>query len=65
MILKFLPSFSHRQYSLSGTYRKILEIPTNLSWKIMYYKEKDDDLIIPDIDMMKNIILPESKPGTL
>lgn len=42
-----------RKYSLGGSYRKILGIPTNFSWKIVHYNEKHDDLILSDIDEMR------------
>ncbi|KOC67598.1 Pseudouridylate synthase 7 like protein [Habropoda laboriosa] len=43
----------NKKYSLGGTYRQILQIPSNLSWKIMHYKEKHSDLIMCDIDEMR------------
>nr|XP_033325062.1 pseudouridylate synthase 7 homolog [Megalopta genalis]XP_033325063.1 pseudouridylate synthase 7 homolog [Megalopta genalis] len=49
----------NKKYSLGGAYRKILEIPTNLSWKIMHYKEKHSDLILCDIDEMRKQLPPE------
>jgi len=50
---------------LSGAYRKIIEIPTNLSWKIMHYKEKHDNLILSDIDEMRKHKVPQNEPGKL
>lgn len=50
---------------MSGAYRKIIEIPTNLSWKIMRYKEKHDNLILSDIDEMRKCKPPQDEPGKL
>lgn len=54
----------YRKYSLGGAYRKILQIPLDLSWKIMRYKAKHDDLISSDIDEMKQVTPPKDNPGT-
>ncbi|XP_012222179.2 pseudouridylate synthase 7 homolog [Linepithema humile] len=51
----------NKKYSLSGAYRKIIEIPTNLSWKIMHYKEKHDNLILSDIDEMRKHKPPQDE----
>lgn len=53
---------SNKKYSLSGAYRKILQIPTKLSWKIMHYKEKHDNLILSDIDEIRKLKVPENNP---
>ncbi|XP_050453548.1 pseudouridylate synthase 7 homolog [Cataglyphis hispanica] len=53
---------NNKKYSLSGTYRKILQIPMKLSWKIMYYKEKHDNLILSDIDEMRKLVSPQNNP---
>ncbi|XP_076277705.1 pseudouridine synthase 7 [Lasioglossum baleicum] len=52
----------NKKYSLGGAYRKILQIPTNLSWKIMHYKEKHSDLISCDIDEMRKLAAPKDNP---
>lgn len=52
----------NKKYSLGGTYRKILQIPSNLSWKIMHYKEKHSDLIMCDIDEMRKSTAPKDEP---
>ncbi|KYN37738.1 Pseudouridylate synthase 7 like protein [Trachymyrmex septentrionalis] len=54
---------NNKKYSLSGAYRNILEIPTNLSWKIMHYENKHDDLILSDIDEMRKHTSPQDKPN--
>lgn len=36
-----------------------------LSWKIMYYKNKHDNLILSDIDEMRKIASPQNDPGKL
>ncbi|EFN89955.1 Pseudouridylate synthase 7-like protein [Harpegnathos saltator] len=52
----------NKKYSLGGSYRKILGIPTDLSWKIMRYNEKHDDLILSDIDEMRKHAPAQDKP---
>ncbi|KYN03938.1 Pseudouridylate synthase 7 like protein, partial [Cyphomyrmex costatus] len=52
-----------KKYSLGGSYRNILEIPTNLSWKIVHYENKHDDLILTDIDEMRKLTSPQDKPN--
>lgn len=52
-----------RKYSLGGAYRKILQIPSNLSWKIMHYKERHSDLIMCDLEEMRNSSPPKDEPG--
>lgn len=63
IVINHYHHFFSRKYSLSGAYRNILEIPTNLSWKIMRYENKHDDLILSDIDEMKNLTSPQDKPS--
>ncbi|XP_011869078.1 PREDICTED: pseudouridylate synthase 7 homolog [Vollenhovia emeryi] len=53
---------NNKKYSLSGVYRNVLEIPTNLSWKIMRYEKKHDDLFLSDIDEMRKLAAPQDKP---
>ncbi|KAF7391993.1 hypothetical protein HZH68_011536 [Vespula germanica] len=53
---------NNKKYSLGGAYRKILQIPLDLSWKIMRYKAKHDDLISSDIDEMKQVTPPKDNP---
>lgn len=53
----------NKKYSLGGAYRKILEIPSNLSWKIMHYTEKHSDLIMCDIDEMRKSSPPKDDPN--
>lgn len=52
-----------RKYSLSGSYRKILQIPQDLSWKILRYRNKTDDLIVSDIDEIRCIEPLKDNPG--
>ncbi|XP_076249525.1 pseudouridine synthase 7 [Calliopsis andreniformis] len=51
-----------KKYSLGGAYRKILQIPSNLSWKIMHYKERHSDLIMCDINEMRQLSPPKDEP---
>ncbi|XP_015438631.1 PREDICTED: pseudouridylate synthase 7 homolog [Dufourea novaeangliae] len=52
----------NKKYSLGGAYRKILQVPTNLSWKTMHYKEKHSDLIMCDIDEIRKSSPPKDEP---
>lgn len=52
----------NKKYTLSGSYRKILQIPQDLNWKIVRYMNKTDDLIASDIDEMKGIEALEDNP---
>lgn len=36
-----------------------------VSWKIMYYKNKHDNLILSDIDEMRKLASPHNDPGKL
>ncbi|KAJ8674532.1 hypothetical protein QAD02_005794 [Eretmocerus hayati] len=42
----------NKKYTLGGSYRKVLEIPQNLTWKIIRYNNKIEDLILSDMDEM-------------
>ncbi|XP_066588430.1 pseudouridylate synthase 7 homolog [Prorops nasuta] len=50
----------NKKYSLGGGYRNILQLPTNLSWKTVHYKEEQQDLILSDIHEIRNLKLTES-----
>ncbi|CAL7951434.1 unnamed protein product [Xylocopa violacea] len=52
----------NKKYSLGGAYRKILQVPSSVSWKIMHYKEKHSDLILSDINKMRNFPAPKDDP---
>lgn len=52
----------NKKYSLGGTYRKILQIPLSLSWKIMHYNVKSNDLLICDINEMRQHSIPKDDP---
>jgi hypothetical protein len=52
-----------RKYTLSGSYRKILQIPQDINWKILSYANKTDDLIASDVDEMKGIEAPKDNSG--
>ncbi|XP_001603223.2 pseudouridylate synthase 7 homolog [Nasonia vitripennis] len=52
----------NKKYTLSGSYRKILQVPEDLSWNIIRYVNKTDDLIASDIDEMKGIEAPKDNP---
>ncbi|XP_008550733.1 pseudouridylate synthase 7 homolog [Microplitis demolitor] len=43
----------NKKYSLSGAYRKIIQVPDNLSWKILRYNDINSDLILSDIDKFR------------
>ncbi|XP_034945615.1 uncharacterized protein Pus7 [Chelonus insularis] len=52
----------NKKYSLSGAYRKILEIPEDLSWRVMHYKDLRDDLIPSDINELRGNPVPKDCP---
>ncbi|XP_046752545.1 pseudouridylate synthase 7 homolog [Diprion similis] len=52
----------NRKYTLGGAYRKMLEIPSDISWRIMRYQERHDDLILCDIDEMRGLSAPKENP---
>ncbi|KRT81302.1 hypothetical protein AMK59_5240, partial [Oryctes borbonicus] len=49
-----MPKQSVKTYSLSGTYRHIVQQVTNLSWKIMHYNDPNDNLILSDYEKFLN-----------
>ncbi|XP_014225977.1 pseudouridylate synthase 7 homolog [Trichogramma pretiosum] len=52
----------NKKYTLSGSYRKIVQKPENLSWNLLRYANKIDDLLISDIDELKDIKAPVDNP---
>lgn len=52
----------NKKYTLNGSYRKIVQVPQNISWKILRYLNKTDDLIMSDIDEMKGYEPPKDNP---
>ncbi|EFA08141.1 pseudouridylate synthase 7 homolog [Tribolium castaneum] len=52
-----------RTYTLSGTYRKLMGQVQNLSWKIMYYNDPNDNLIRSDLEELKGEKEPASVEG--
>jgi tRNA pseudouridine13 synthase len=56
---------SVQTYTLSGTYRKLLERVQDLSWKIMHYNDPHYNLIRSDLEELKGLDEPEDvKDGT-
>ncbi|XP_014255801.1 pseudouridylate synthase 7 homolog [Cimex lectularius] len=54
---------SNKAFTLYGAYRKVVQIPENLTYKIVKYSSHDDDFILSDLDKMKNITLKSSQEG--
>jgi len=52
-----------RDYSLSGSYRKIIVRPEDLSWEILYYDDYQVPLIERDVDILHNKPLTSSSGG--
>ena len=52
-----------RDYSLPGSYRKIVVKPENLSWETLYYDDYQLPLIPGDTDVLHNKTLPCSSHG--
>jgi len=53
----------YRDYSLSGSYRKIVVRPENLSWEILYYDDYQVPLVLGDVDVIHNVPLTDSSEG--
>jgi len=51
-----------RQYSVSGTYRRMIVRPENLTWKTMHYSNLMTTLIKSDLDEMNNVADPQDDP---
>ncbi len=58
--MRFLPLLisNTRDYSLLGSYRKILQLPDALSWKILRYTDPDVPLAQSDEDRLLNFDPP-------
>lgn len=41
----------------------MMQVPTDLTWKVLRYNTKDADLIISDVDELKDIKPLENDPG--
>ncbi|KAK1127843.1 hypothetical protein K0M31_003334 [Melipona bicolor] len=52
----------NKKYNLGGAYRKILQIPSNLSWNFIRYSHKYSDLITSDINEMEKLSDPKDDP---
>lgn len=48
-----------KQYSVRGTYRRIIAKVNNLSWKIIHYNDPNADLILSDYDELKGSRPPQ------
>ena len=38
---------SAKEFFLTGNYRQMIAVPSELEYEILYFKEKDDDVITP------------------
>lgn len=63
--IKSLLIFFFRKYTLSGSYRKIFQIPQHLNWKIIHYNSKNQDLILSDMDELRDFEPIKDNPGML
>ena len=54
-----------RDYSLPGSYRKIVVKPGDVSWEILYYDDVQLPLIQGDVDILNNKPLTYSPQGTM
>lgn len=55
--------FHFRKYTLGGSYRKIIQVPLNLTWKIIHYNEPNEDLVASDIDEVRAVQSFKNAPG--
>ncbi|KAG8937118.1 hypothetical protein FRC02_006318 [Tulasnella sp. 418] len=53
---------THRDYSLLGSYRHMLHLPTHLSWSIIRYTDPDIALAQSDEDQLLGFTLPPTEP---
>ncbi|KAL1131970.1 hypothetical protein AAG570_011581 [Ranatra chinensis] len=54
---------THKVFSVFGTYRNLLGRVENLEWRTVGYQNFNDDLILSDLDKLKNKELPEMPEG--
>ena len=52
-----------REYSIPGFYRKIIEKPKDLTWRIVRYDNYEVPLVLSDISAIQNKEAPASNPG--
>jgi hypothetical protein len=52
-----------REYSIPGFYRKIVEKPKDLTWRIVRYDNYEVPLVLSDISAIQNKEAPASNPG--
>ncbi|CAB4410147.1 unnamed protein product [Rhizophagus irregularis] len=52
-----------KDFSLSGSYRKIMGKPNDLSWKIFKYDDQNISLSLTDLDLLDGKSEPESLPN--
>lgn len=52
-----------REYSLAGSYRKIIHLPKEVSWEIMRYTDPDIPLAQSDEDKILGIDPPQTDPN--
>lgn len=52
-----------RQYSLSGSYRRMIVKPKNVKWSVLKYEEKDEDLCLSDMDLFNKKELQLNEAG--
>ncbi|XP_033745406.1 pseudouridylate synthase 7 homolog [Pecten maximus] len=60
-----IESFRHKnkQYTLKGTYRKMLARPTDVTWQIYKYDDVTLPLVLSDVDRLEGMSEPKSIPG--
>lgn len=54
-----------RKFTLSGSYRKIMQIPQTLEWNIIRFNNKTADLILSDLDKLRAKEEVKHEPGIL
>ncbi|XP_033228408.1 pseudouridylate synthase 7 homolog [Belonocnema kinseyi] len=53
----------NKKYTLGGSYRRIIQVPLNLTWSIVQYNEPNEDLVASDIDEVREVQSFKSSPG--
>ncbi|EJD53740.1 tRNA pseudouridine synthase D [Auricularia subglabra TFB-10046 SS5] len=57
-----LTRINNREYSLLGSYRKIVQLPQELSWSVLHYTDPDVSLAQSDEDAQLGLDIPAADP---
>merc|ERR1712137_1278374 len=64
--LEFGLEHKNKEFSLMGSYRKIIQRPLDLEWSLVHYEDENIPLFLSDIDQLRGRTLPDPpKDGSL